>query len=44
MGCVESKENDRTAAGTRGVQESYADMAEDAASMLSDAGTKERRE
>lgn len=38
MGCAGSKESDKTAAGTRDVKEKYADMAEDAASMLSGSG------
>lgn len=43
MGCSGSKESDKTAAGTRDVKENYADMAEDAASMLSGSGTEEER-
>ncbi|CAM9106881.1 unnamed protein product [Scytosiphon promiscuus] len=38
MGCAGSKESDKDAAGTRDVKEKYADMAEDAASMLSGSG------
>lgn len=38
MGCASSKENDKNAAGARGVGGRYEEMAEDAASMLSAAG------
>lgn len=40
MGCTSSRENDKNAAGTRGVGERYEEMAEDAASMLSGAGMR----
>lgn len=38
MGCSNSKENDKTAAGTTHTGQTYTEQAEDAASMLSGAG------
>lgn len=44
MGCAGSKENDTDATKVRGTGTNYADMAEDAASMLSGSGVKKLRE